>query len=219
MPLTVATFSDNFTPIPVPCHLLFCLWFSRTRKHVLEQAEVKRKQDFRISRCSAPLCAFLHRWQMPFMRCLWGTDSGQLRSGSSLSFSWHCSSRFTTPSASPCLTLPSPVACTQNRKCLQRSPPCGTVHCDFVDQESFCALTGSLWSYWWRPTHWDSMDWSPWGSSVHEIFQARILEWVAVPFTRGSSQPRDWTQVSCIAGKFFTIWAKEYLEAQEYWSG
>ena len=141
------------------------------------------------------------------MRCLWGTNSGQLRSGSSLSFSWHCSSRSTTPSASPCLMLPSPVACTQNRKCLQRSPPCGTVHCDFVDQESFCALTGSLWSYWWCPTHWDPMDWSPWGSSVHEIFQARILEWVAVPFARGSSQPRDWTQVSCIAGKFFTIWA------------
>ena len=39
------------------------------------------------------------------------------------------------------------------------------------------------------------------------IFQARILEWVAIPFSRGSSQPRDWTQVSCIAGRFFTIWA------------
>ena len=40
--------------------------------------------------------------------------------------------------------------------------------------------------------------------TVHRIFQARILEWVAVPFTRGSSQPRDQTQVSCIAGRFFT---------------
>ena len=40
-----------------------------------------------------------------------------------------------------------------------------------------------------------------------EILQARILEWVAFPFSRGSSQPRDWTQVSCIAGGFFTSWA------------
>ena len=45
------------------------------------------------------------------------------------------------------------------------------------------------------------------GSSVHGILQAIILEWVAVPFCRGSSQPRDRTQVSYIAGKFFTIWA------------
>ena len=39
---------------------------------------------------------------------------------------------------------------------------------------------------------------------VHGILQARILEWVAFPFSRGSSQPRDRTQVSCIAGRFFT---------------
>ena len=44
------------------------------------------------------------------------------------------------------------------------------------------------------------------GSSVHGIFQARILEWVAFPFSRESSQPRDQTQVSCIAGGFFTYW-------------
>ena len=53
----------------------------------------------------------------------------------------------------------------------------------------------------------DPMDCSPPGSSVHGISQARILEWVAIPFYRGSSQPRDWTWVSCIAGRFFTIWA------------
>ena len=41
----------------------------------------------------------------------------------------------------------------------------------------------------------------------HGILQARILEWVAFPFSRGSSQPRDWTQVSCIAGRFCTSWA------------
>ena len=44
-------------------------------------------------------------------------------------------------------------------------------------------------------------------SSVHGILQARTLKWVAIPFSRGSSQPKDWTQVSCIAGGFFTIWA------------
>ena len=43
--------------------------------------------------------------------------------------------------------------------------------------------------------------------TVHGILQARILEWVAIPFPRGSSQPRDRTQVSHIAGRFFTRWA------------
>ena len=45
------------------------------------------------------------------------------------------------------------------------------------------------------------------GSSVHGISQARTLEWVAISFSRGSTWPRDWTQVSCIAGRFFTSWA------------
>ena len=43
-------------------------------------------------------------------------------------------------------------------------------------------------------------------SFVHGIPQARILDWIAIPFSRGSSQPRDQTQVSCITGRFFTIW-------------
>ena len=47
----------------------------------------------------------------------------------------------------------------------------------------------------------------PPGSSVWGILQARILEGVAIPFSRESSQPRDWTQVSSIAGGFFTNWA------------
>ena len=51
------------------------------------------------------------------------------------------------------------------------------------------------------------VDCSPPGSSVHGILQARILEWVFIPFSRGSSWPRDQTQVSCIAGDFFTDWA------------
>ena len=51
----------------------------------------------------------------------------------------------------------------------------------------------------------DPMDYSPLGCSVPGILQARILEWVAIPFSRRSSQSRDKTQVSCIAGRFFTI--------------
>ena len=53
--------------------------------------------------------------------------------------------------------------------------------------------------------------------TVHGILQARILEWVACPFSTGSSQPRDRTQVSPIAGRFLSSWATR--EAQEYWSG
>ena len=49
------------------------------------------------------------------------------------------------------------------------------------------------------------------------ILQAKIQEWVAMPSSRESSQLRDWTQVSHIAGRFFTIWATK--EAQEYFSG
>ena len=53
----------------------------------------------------------------------------------------------------------------------------------------------------------DPTDCSLPGSSVHGILQVRILEWVAILFSRGSSWPRDWTQVSRIPGRFFTIWA------------
>ena len=51
----------------------------------------------------------------------------------------------------------------------------------------------------------DPMDCSPPGSSVHGILQARMLEWVAIPFSRVSSRPRDLTWVSCTASRFFTI--------------
>ena len=53
----------------------------------------------------------------------------------------------------------------------------------------------------------DPMDCSLLGSSVHGIFQTRILEWVAISFSRGSSNPREWTWISCLTGRFFTIWA------------
>ena len=48
---------------------------------------------------------------------------------------------------------------------------------------------------------------NPMDYTVHGILQTRILEWVAFPFSRGSSHPRDQTQVTCIAGGFFTSWA------------
>ena len=57
------------------------------------------------------------------------------------------------------------------------------------------------------PTLCDPMDFSSAGSSVRGILQARILDWVAISFSRGSSWPRDQTWVSYIAGGFFTIWA------------
>ena len=84
-------------------------------------------------------------------------------------------------------------------------------------------LSIGFWIHWWSlsryiislkvkvlvtrcPTLCDPMDRSPQGSSAHAIFQARTLEWVAIPISKGSSWSRDWTQVSCIAGRFFTIW-------------
>ena len=57
------------------------------------------------------------------------------------------------------------------------------------------------------PTLCNPMDCSLPGSSVHGIFQARVLEWVAIAFSRGSSWPRDWTRVSGIVGRRLTLWA------------
>ena len=57
----------------------------------------------------------------------------------------------------------------------------------------------------------------PMDYTVHGILQTRIPECVTYPFSRGSSQPRDWTHISHIAVGFFTSWAT--TEAQEYWSG
>ena len=62
----------------------------------------------------------------------------------------------------------------------------------------------------------DPLDYSLPGSSVHRISLARILKWVAISSFRGSSQPRDWTHVSCvscIAGRLFILWATE----EDHW--
>ena len=63
------------------------------------------------------------------------------------------------------------------------------------------------------PTFCDPMDCNLPDSSIHGIFQARILEWVAISFSKGSSQPRDWTWVSHTAGRLFTIWATGETES------
>ena len=65
----------------------------------------------------------------------------------------------------------------------------------------------------------DPMDWSPPAFSVHGILQARKLEWVAFPFSRGSSWLRDRTQVSCIAGRCFTGWATREVPWKILWTG
>ena len=63
----------------------------------------------------------------------------------------------------------------------------------------------------------DPMDCNPPGSSLHEIFQARILGWVAISFSRGSSQLRDRIRVSCTAGRFFTDWATREAQYPRRW--
>ena len=82
-----------------------------------------------------------------------------------------------------------------------------------VQSASFSVMSDSLWPH-------GLMDCSLPESSAHGIFQESTLEWVAIPFSRGSSWPRDWTLalqftelVSCIASRVFTLWASR--EAQE----
>ena len=82
-----------------------------------------------------------------------------------------------------------------------------------------------LWKF-WSLSHvrlCDPKDCSPTSSSVHGILQARILEWVGISFSRWSSQPRDWTQVSCTVGRCFTVWAtreqnERPITVQEVWN-
>ena len=67
------------------------------------------------------------------------------------------------------------------------------------------------------PMLYDLMDCSPPGFSVHGLLKARILDWVAFPCSRGASQPRDGTWVSCIAGRVFTIWATREAHGNGPW--
>ena len=62
------------------------------------------------------------------------------------------------------------------------------------------------------------MDCSPPGSSVYGILQARILEWIAIPISMGSSWPRDQMCISCITGRFFPVWATRGVPLTQYWN-
>ena len=82
--------------------------------------------------------------------------------------------------------------------------------CPILSDPMDCSLPGSSIHgiFQARVLEWDAIAFSDISllvSSIHGICQARMLEWIAIPFSSGSSQPRDQTQVSCIAGSFFTI--------------
>ena len=77
------------------------------------------------------------------------------------------------------------------------------ISANHIFDRGLCLVTQSC------PTVCDTMDCSPPGSSVHGIFQANLLEWIAISFSRGSSRPRNPTRVSCIVGRFFTDWRME----------
>ena len=81
-----------------------------------------------------------------------------------------------------------------------------------MDREAWRVAVHGIAKSWTQLSDWTELDYT-----VHEILQARMLEWVAVPFSRGFSQPKDQTQVSRIAGGSFTRWA--IRKAQDYWSG
>ena len=93
------------------------------------------------------------------------------------------------------------------KKCI-KAVYCHPAYLTYMPSESESEVAQSC------PTLCDPMDCSRPGSSVHGIFQARILKWVAIPFSRESSQPRDRTWVSHIVGRCFTIWATIMLNAR-----
>ena len=97
--------------------------------------------------------------------------------------------------AQSCLTLCDPM---------NSSPPGSSVHGILQARILPAAAAKSLQSC---PPLCDPIDGSPPGSPVPGILQARIQEWVASSFSRGSFQHRDRSQVSCVAGRFLTVWA------------
>ena len=142
----------------------------------------------------------------PFIAC-WNTYSWHLPSWDPATMLWKANSHEETPWCNPGNNRPSRALRSQSRgdtvldarvslQVTTAPPQSGCNHtyvCMFVAQSC--------------PTLCDPVDYSLPGSSVHGILQARLLEWVAIPFSRESPQLRDWTQLSCMAGRFFTIWA------------
>ena len=102
---------------------------------------------------------------------------------------------------------------------MDRKAWCGAVHRVSKSQTQLRDWTELNWSRVWLLC--DPMEYSPPASSLHWIFKARILEWVLIPFSKGSSWPRDWTCVSCISKQVLyhrTTWEVYYplLLSNEY---
>ena len=107
---------------------------------------------------------------------------------------------------------------------VNHGPPGSSVHgilqARVLEWVAISSSSDRVWSEWSEvaqscPTLCDPMGCSLPGSSVHGIFQARVLEWVAISFSRESSRPREWTRVSRIAGRCFTIWATREAQGQK----
>ena len=104
---------------------------------------------------------------------------------------------------------------TATRRCGFLKPFSASWGKNFLGRQRSRIWLPTIYFYYWKwkgkvlvnqscPTLWDPMDCSSPGFSIHGILQARVLEWVAISFSRGSSWPRDQTRFSCIAGRFFT---------------
>ena len=96
---------------------------------------------------------------------------------------------------------------SQPRDRTQVSRIAGRFFTSWVMREALVSIESESQVAQWSPTLCYPMDCSLSSSSIHGIFQARILEWVAISFSRGTSRPRDWTLVSHTAYRLFTIWA------------
>ena len=98
---------------------------------------------------------------------------------------------------------------------LTRLQPCTDVHYDYYLYLN-CTFYVHVLVTQSCPTLCNPINWSPPGSSIHGILQARVLEWVAISFSRESSKPRDQTRVSQIPGRCFNLWATREAPFNQY---
>ena len=159
-----------------------------------------------------------HRWQPTRLPHPW--DSPGNNTGVGCHFLLQCMKvKSESEVTQSCLTLSNPMDC---------SPPGFFIHGIFQARVLEQGVTAFSERHSWvrgfcvsellsRVHLCNPMDCSPTGSSVHGILQARILEWVAaIPFSRGSSQSRNQTQVSHIAGRFLTNWVTREEEGLQF---
>ena len=149
--------------------------------------------------CSPLVCSLLLIWKMPqalsLSRFVWSESkltSVIITITTELSFRTFCS----------CCGKHQEAGFRNQWLCLGRNggPMSLSLEHNFISDHPF------TWSEWVKLlSRCDTMDCSLQGSSVHGIFPARVLEWVAISFSRGSSWPRDGARVSCITGRRFTI--------------